>query len=121
MADRSRLFDFEVDDTRVINVDGVWRRDFNAVLPPDMVDQIREGYMCMKCYEPLMHVGAFPDNCPLCGYAVKENQPDDFRMAYKGVEYFGTGGADKQYERSLEAYREEEAKNSARKVGIIVP
>ena len=35
---------------------------------------LRTGILCIQCFGDLRHLGAFPDNCPTCGFPVKELQ-----------------------------------------------
>lgn len=65
--------------------DGRMMSDVTMELPPEYIEQMREGYRCAKCFhgpqpEP------FPEQCvePYCRFPMKERQMDLFAYLYKG-------------------------------------
>ena len=56
------------------------------------VDQVRLGYRCIRCWEPLEE--AFPKNCPLCNFPMKSHQAEHFARVYKGHDPTLRTGAD---------------------------
>lgn len=64
----------------------------NIAAQDEDVDQVRLGYRCINCWEPLEE--AFPKNCFLCGFPIREHQPEHFARAYKGYDPTIRTGAD---------------------------
>lgn len=60
-------------------------QDVTVTVPPDWVDRIAKGYMCLECYQPFET--AYPEVCTLpgCGYEVAKRQRADFDRAYRGT------------------------------------
>jgi hypothetical protein len=70
-------------ETVVIIGDRVMR-DAQLTLGPEMVQAIREGYLCIECFEPQQE--AFPRVCQAswCAYEMKKNQKADFDRRFRG-------------------------------------
>jgi hypothetical protein len=77
------------DDT--IWVDGVHddRVQRGAIIsfPPDVVEAMRLGYICIRCQEP--HPDPFPLACSLCGFNMKELQAPAFASEFEGETQLG--------------------------------
>lgn len=65
--------------------DGRLMADVQMELPPEYVEQIRQGYRCMKCFhgpqpEP------FPAECvePFCRFPMRTRQMELFELMYEG-------------------------------------
>ncbi len=50
---------------------------------------LQAGHLCLRCYEP--HPEAFPDQCDMCGYPMRERQTLDVAMEFRGHEHIGPG------------------------------
>jgi hypothetical protein len=46
------------------------------------VEQVRTGYRCIRCWEPLSF--GWPVQCPLCGFPIAAHQAEKFAQVYKG-------------------------------------
>lgn len=56
------------------------------------VEQVREGYRCINCWEPLEE--AWPRGCPLCHFPISKEQSATFARVYKGYDPTLRTGAD---------------------------
>ena len=75
-------------DSSSATFDGnAYRAGYNATFDAETVERFRIGRACLKCWEPLEQ--AYPDACPLCGYAVKKNQGPDFEQEFEGEKWMG--------------------------------
>jgi hypothetical protein len=78
------------DDDDTIWQDGVTDRiQRGAVLshPPEVVEAIRTGHICIQCLEP--HLEAFPLACSLCGFSMREFQAQAFEAHFEGNVNYG--------------------------------
>jgi hypothetical protein len=76
----------ETDTKWIDHVSGV-RTPFERVelvLHDADVKRLREGYGCMNCLEPFEK--AWPVNCSVCNYPVRERQSFEFSANYNGTE-----------------------------------
>ncbi len=89
-------------DSDVATFDGnVYRAGYNATFDAETIERFRVGRICLRCWEPLEE--AFPEACPLCGYAVGENQAKDFVEEFEGEKWMGpTTSLSDEYERMIE-------------------
>lgn len=69
------------------------------------VEQVRTGYRCIRCWEPLEN--AWPKQCPLCGFPIKDHQAEHFARVYKGHDPSLRTGADWAREAELIERHEE--------------
>src|SRR5574337_160544 len=49
--------------------------------------RMRAGYICAKCFEDLDT--AFPDECPVCHFPMRDEQPRLFAERFQGTEWVG--------------------------------
>lgn len=56
------------------------------------VEQVRTGYRCIQCWEPLE--AAWPKECFLCGFPIATHQAEQFARVYKGYDPTARTGAD---------------------------
>ena len=77
----------EPSDTKgYVTPDGRRWQDSELTISPEMAAELHEGYRCARCLEPLQRVGAFPENCPLCGFEVARLQRVMLEEQYRGVD-----------------------------------
>lgn len=69
--------------------DGRLQAGANWILTPDRIEEIRQGYVCLNCQEPLHQLGAFPEECPVCGFRVRELQTAELAKDMREDEYVG--------------------------------
>lgn len=55
----------ELDLTKVEYVAGRWVHPLNTTITPEDFERVREGYVCLDCWEP--QPVPYPDKCRLCG------------------------------------------------------
>jgi len=55
--------------------------------PQEVVDAMRAGHICIRCYEP--HAEAFPVACKLCGFNMREMQSVAFAAEFEGITHVG--------------------------------
>lgn len=70
--------------------DGDLRMENDLVVPPQIVEQFRQGYRCMECLA--VQSQPFPAVCEEvyrdgggCGYPIRLEQPDRFARDFEGV------------------------------------
>lgn len=71
----------------VVDSNGTMSLAVNWVLSPDEFEQVRTGYRCLQCMEPLNP--PFPHKCPLCEYEVKSRQTIDLMREHQGEHRYG--------------------------------
>lgn len=102
----------------VVDDNGAISLGINWVLSPDEFEQVRTGYRCMTCMEPLHP--AFPESCPLCGYEVRSRQTIDLMREHRGEHRYGPTPLDQ-----IDALEDERAQQkpgwSQTGSGIVVP
>jgi predicted amidophosphoribosyltransferase len=54
------------------------------------LQMLNDGLLCGRCLEDLRPSGAFPDECPACGFRVKEFQTQQLIQDYKGHQRVGS-------------------------------
>lgn len=95
--------------------DGRVFRDPTIVLAHDKLEKIRQGYTCIWCFEPLQE--AFPQECPLCRFPVRERQIWMFGRMYAGIDIPPVSVEDR-----LAEFEEQDAREAHKpKTSIIVP
>ena len=78
-------------------------RDMGRILwtlDDETINRIRSGYACLQCLERFIENGlptAWPETCPVCGYAVREKQAHDMGPEHRGEILVGPSTSD-QYE-----------------------
>lgn len=85
----------------------------------EIIERMRQGYVCVKCYEAVNT--AFPDECPVCKFPMREKQTEEFAKDFRGSIRFGpTTTLDEEYAIAQEQIQRE-AYDKARKLGLILP
>ncbi len=69
------------------------RQDTMVYLSERDVDRIRAGYACMNCLTGLRH-DPNPESCPICGFAVKDEQSGRFAREHIGEVHLGPSVSD---------------------------
>ena len=101
--------------------DGRLQAGVNWILTPDRIEEIRQGYVCLNCQEPLHSLGAFPEECPVCGFRVRELQTAELAKDMREDEYVGEDETDSEREAR---WAWEKSHNRWKRVGgkgILVP
>lgn len=77
-------------DRATQDADGTWRRENDFVVPPETIEQFRQGYRCMECLA--VQSQPFPAACEEvykdgggCGYPIRTEQPERFARDFEGV------------------------------------
>ena len=97
--------------------DGRMMRGLNVAACAEDVEQVRTGYRCINCWEPLDE--AWPKNCPLCTFPIREHQAEHFANVYKGYDPSLRTGAD--WEREADRIAEaQERRDFEKRTGISV-
>lgn len=84
----------------------------NIAARAEDVEQVRQGYRCLNCWEPLD--SAWPRACPLCSYPINTKQAEDFARVYKGYDPTVNGQIDWQREQDKLEERAERRRFAAR-------
>ncbi len=88
-------------------------------LTEEQVGRIQAGYTCVKCLED--YDTAFPDECKVCKFPMREHQAAEFAKDYRGeVRYGPSTTIDEEYEIAEEMIQRD-AYNKAVKLGLILP
>lgn len=97
------------------DTDGRWYRMNEYVVPPEIVEQFRQGYRCMDCLA--VQSQPFPEVCEEryrdgggCGYRMREYQPERFLREFGGERELWP---DDEVDREREAYE--------RRTGLLLP
>lgn len=103
----------------VVDSNGNVSLGINWVLSPDEFEQVRQGYRCLQCMEPLQP--AFPEKCPLCSYEVRSRQTIDLMRDHRGEHRYGPTPLE-----DIEALEQERAERDKpgwleTRSGIVVP
>jgi hypothetical protein len=90
--------------------------DYEVSLDEDSMERVRLGRLCIECLEPFEE--AFPETCPLCGFAVRDDQPERFEKVFKGRVHLGS-----RLDLNEEADRlaEEDARRKLKRSGVWLP
>lgn len=91
-----------------------WVRDVDVTISEEDLERIRQGYMCLKCFQRFEH--AFPEVCtfPLCDFRVRERQIEELGRIYAGV----LEQAEEMYDQDA---LDEQAREHYRSKGIWLP
>jgi hypothetical protein len=88
-------------------------------LTEEQVGRIRAGYVCVKCLED--HDVAFPDECAVCRFPMRDKQTEEFTKDYRGNIRFGPSTTiDEEYAIAEETIQRE-AYEKATRLGLILP
>lgn len=111
----------EPDPDVIVVQNGQASQGLKMTVPDEVVEQIRQGYQCVECLEPLDT--AFPEKCPLCFFPIKERQLEVFERVFKGHQPGARTGADWEAEADrIEERKERRAfAKRAKESGIVVP
>lgn len=111
----------EPDPSVAVVQNGIKYQGLRLTVPDEVVEQIRHGYQCIECLEPLET--AFPKKCPLCSFPIREEQAEAFAQAFKGHVPGARTGADWDAEADrIEERKERRAfEKKASESGIVVP
>lgn len=85
------------DDTHSVWTDETGRLQRNVIASVDIETfrALQAGHICLRCYEP--HPEAFPEQCDLCGYPMRERQTLDVAMEFRGQDHVGPGAPIAEY------------------------
>lgn len=89
------------DPTKATHDGNVFRAGYNATFDADTIERFRQGYACLRCWEPQER--PFPEVCGLCMYPIRDNQQKDFAEEFEGEKWIGpTTSLSDEYERMIE-------------------
>lgn len=74
-----------------VYINGRLMQGVNWTLGDEDHDKIRQGYKCIQCMEDWSagDVGAFPAECPLCAFPVKDYQLFEYNYSFQGHKHLG--------------------------------
>ena len=106
-------------DAYVVMPDGRRTQRHAFGLTDEVVERIKQGYVCIKCLEA--YANAFPDKCLVCGFPMRDQQAAEFAKDFRGgVQYGPSTTIDEEYEIAEEMIQKD-AYDRARKLGLILP
>lgn len=85
----------------------------------EQIARMRAGYTCVKCYED--HDTAFPDQCSVCKFPMREKQTEEFAKDFRGSIAFGPSTTLDEERGIMNEMREREAYERALRLGITIP
>lgn len=88
-------------------------------LSEEQVERIRQGYVCVKCLEA--HDSAFPDECAVCHFPMREQQAAEFAKDFRGGIRFGPSTTIEEEYAIAEETIQREAYEKATALGLIIP
>lgn len=59
----------------------------DVTVTPELFRAMQSGLVCLRCKEP--QTEEFPEECDLCGYAMKDLQVRDVAMEFDGLKHLG--------------------------------
>lgn len=87
------IYAVQHDDTHVYRTrDGRLQAGVNWILSASLIDKIRHGYACLICTEEFRENGlptSFPEQCPVCGFAVRAEQATQLAKDMRADEHVG--------------------------------
>jgi hypothetical protein len=85
-GDWGAVQDIEPSDRIRTLPDGRQMRESTITLSPQAMDQMWKGYRCARCleYEGIVPLGAFPEQCPLCKFPMRELQRQQLAQDFVG-------------------------------------
>lgn len=98
------------------------REGVRMAFPDEAIEQMRQGYQCIECLEPLDE--AFPEKCPMewCGFPVKAEQARVFAERFAGSRAVGSRiNEDDELERLARQRHEREIREGLKTKGIVIP
>jgi hypothetical protein len=110
MADKKFAPFVASNSTDAVWTDGVTDRlqmDYVTSFTEEGLRYLREGRQCLRCHEP--HPDEpFPDQCDICGYAMKERQILDISIEFEGLKHIGP-------QKGISSYLEEQEERMERR------
>lgn len=88
-------------------------------LTEEQVGRIRAGYTCIKCLED--YTSAFPDECSVCKFPMREKQLEEFGKDFRGDIAFGPSTTLDEERGIMNEMREREAHERALALGLTIP
>ena len=72
--------------------DGREVHESQIVLSQKGLDMMLQGYLCGRCLQDFTKIGveAFPEECPVCHFHVKELQTEQIRRDFSGTQELGS-------------------------------
>jgi hypothetical protein len=70
--------------------DGRRRYEAKVTLTEEGYERLKQGYLCGRCLQDLTPLGAFPEQCPCCGFHVKELQAQQIERDFVGQQAVGS-------------------------------
>lgn len=111
------------DGTTVRLPDGREFLDANVIMDEASIEQIRQGYKCIRCHEPQSE--AFPEVCESvlpdgvtrwCNFPIRELQAAEFEVMFKGTVHVGS-----RVNKADELERMREMDSYEERTGIVLP
>jgi len=82
--------------------------DVDQGMHPEARRAIQAGHMCLRCKEPHPEE-AFPLNCDVCGYEMRERQILDCAVEFEGEIHVGPSKPMEEFMEELEKRQEKQA------------
>lgn len=103
-------------------VNGQLREGARVTVCDDDVEMFRQGYKCINCLEVDLIESAFPKQCPLCGFPMRDRQMEWFEERFAGWRPMGSQiDWDEEADRLERQRFERERRQGLRSQGIWVP
>lgn len=105
-------------------INGRLMQGVNWTLGDEDHEKLRQGWKCIQCMEDWTGtgLGAFPDECPVCSFPVKEYQTHEYGYQFQGEKHLGgLVDADEELARLERQRHERELREGLRSRGIVIP
>lgn len=96
----------------IVNSAGEVRAAPLIILDEESVGRIRAGYVCAKCFEP--QTEAFPEQCYLCKFPMRDKQAEFVGKAYQGTVRVGPSTSLEDEEAFMNEWAEIQARKQDR-------
>jgi hypothetical protein len=110
--------DVDVDSYTVMPDGRVMQRHVFG-LQKEVVERIRNGYVCIKCLEA--YANAFPDECSVCKFPMREQQTAEFAKDFRGNIRFGPSTSIEEEYAIAEEKIQRDAYDKATALGLVIP
>lgn len=110
----------DVDPNHVlVQSDGTVRDALAVAYDAHDIGRMREGYVCIACKEDLDT--PFPDECPVCGFAMRREQAPRFAREYEGTTWVGPSTTLEEEQEIMDFLRERNRREFEIRERIVIP
>jgi hypothetical protein len=106
-------------DSYTVTADGRHMERTVFALSEEQVAQVKAGYVCIKCLEH--YANAFPDECAVCKFPMRDQQSAEFAKDFRGDIRFGPTTSIEEELGIMQEMRERESAERMARLGLTIP